>query len=273
MLTPLIGATVVAAAGWLVVPIIWRGREPAHYGRRVTAGLFCGVGVVCGLCYVSIYGCGRPRFLVPPSMRPGRHAVPGPHQAGGADRAPAEAPVSAPVDTSLQPGETLLARIMVNRVQDGRVYGGHVLVTSSRLLFEPVALSRARGGIAWAIPLAQVRAADVAPRGWNPRTAEWRHRLRVRTVSGQAEYFVVWRPRAAADLVEQVRQSQPGQAGLGRAERAGKQLAWRRPGLITCRRRDTTGGGETHERTIEVGAPPRRHGQPAEVGVTGSARS
>jgi hypothetical protein len=265
-MTIVIGLTVAAAVGWLVVPGIWRGREPAHYGRRekdgllasnrrgilasalgvtffmaagwvvylagqprpggevptdsrVAAGLLCGVGFVFMVCYVSIYAYGRPRFLVPPSMRPGaataeepggpgRHAAPGSHQASDAGAA-LEAPATAPVDTSLQPGETLLARIMVNRVQDGRAFGGHMLVTSSRLVFEPVALSRANGAVAWAVPIAQVVGADLAPRGRNPRAGEWRRRLRVRLLSGDVEYFVVLRPRAAADLIERARQHQP----------------------------------------------------------------
>jgi hypothetical protein len=97
----------------------------------------------------------------------------------------------------------------VNRVQGERAYGGHVTVTSGRLVFEPVALSQARGGARWEVPLAQVTGADVAPRGWNARTAAWRHRLRVRTVTGDVEYFVVWRPRRAAGLVERARQDQP----------------------------------------------------------------
>jgi hypothetical protein len=134
--------------------------------------------------------------------RPGRHAVPGPVQAGDTDRPPAE-----PVDTALQPGETLLARIVVNHVRDGTAFGGHVMVTSSRLVFEPVALSQANGGRPWAVPLAQVLIADVAPRGRNLRTAEWRRRLRLRLMSGDVEYFVVWRPRAAAALIEHARQN------------------------------------------------------------------
>jgi hypothetical protein len=134
------------------------------------------------------------------SGRPGGGFVPGTDEAGGADQAGA--------DSGLQPGERLYARIGVNRVQGGSAYGGHVTVTSSRLVFEPVALSQARGGARWEVPLAQVTGADVAPRGWNARTGAWRRRLRVRTVTGDVEYFVVWRPRRAAGLVERARQNQ-----------------------------------------------------------------
>jgi hypothetical protein len=258
MLMALIVITVLAGAGWLLLPGIWRGRKPAHYGRgndgllasnrrgvlpallgvtaflvsgwtmflagqprpggqvpaagRVTAGWIFLLGVAFILCYVSIYISGRPRFLVPPSMRPGRAMamdpgqpgggfVPGTHQANPCDRTETWA--------ALQPGETLYARIGANHVQDGRAYGGHVTVTSNRLVFEPVALSQARGGARWEVPLTQVTSADVAPRGWNTRTGAWRHRLRVRTMTGDVEYFVVWRPRRAANQIEQARQNQP----------------------------------------------------------------
>jgi hypothetical protein len=137
---------------------------------RVTAGWVFGLGFVFIACYVSIYVCGRPRFLVPPPLRSGavalqsgrrgRGVLPGSDQAGGADEAP--------VDTALQPGETLMARIIANRVQGGRAFGGHVMVTSSRLVFEPVALSHANGGASWEIPLAQVAGADVAPAAGTP---------------------------------------------------------------------------------------------------------
>jgi hypothetical protein len=68
---------------------------------------------------------------------------------------------------TLLPGEEVRARFLANRLQGDRGYCGHVLVTSRRVEFEPVALSQARGGDRWEIPLEQVAAADVAPRGWN----------------------------------------------------------------------------------------------------------
>jgi hypothetical protein len=108
---------------------------------------------------------------------------------------------------AMQPGEELHARFLANRIQGGRGYGGHVLVTSRRVVFQPVALSQARGGDQWEVPLAFVAGADVAPRGWNARTGAWRHRLRIQTAAGGAEYFVVWRPRAAADLVQRARRA------------------------------------------------------------------
>jgi hypothetical protein len=33
MLMPLTVVTVLAGAGWLLLPATWRGRKPAHYGR------------------------------------------------------------------------------------------------------------------------------------------------------------------------------------------------------------------------------------------------
>ena len=75
-------------------------------------------------------------------------------------------------------------------------------VTSLRLVFVPVAASQANGGARWEVPLAEVTGADVAQRGWSAGNGSWRRRLRVRTMPGDVEYFVVWRPGKAADLVE-----------------------------------------------------------------------
>jgi hypothetical protein len=38
MPTPLIAGTVMTAVGWLVVPVIWRGREPGRTGGRAKDG-------------------------------------------------------------------------------------------------------------------------------------------------------------------------------------------------------------------------------------------
>lgn len=212
-LPALLGVTFFLVSGWLVF-LTGQPRPGGQvpFGDRVVAGLIFLPGVVCVLCYFAVSLCGRPRCLAPPSIR--SRVVDQPHDPGQ----PAEAvrsgagstgrkPDPAGAGAALQPGEEPRARFLANRVQGDRGYGGHVLVTSRRVVFEPAALSQAHGGDRWEIPLDQVAAADVAPRGWNPRTGAWRHRLRIRTAAGDVECFVVWRPRAAARLVERARQA------------------------------------------------------------------
>jgi hypothetical protein len=212
VLPALLAVTAFSLSGWTLFLASRAGPgDQLTAAGRVTAGWIFLLGLACILCYVSIYVSGRPQFMVPPSMRssralatdsrrPGRGLMSGAQRAGGPDRTG--------TDAALQPGETLYARIVANHVQGERAYGGHVTVTSKRLFFEPAAASQANGGAPWAVPLTQVARADVAPRGWNPRTAEWRHRLRVRTMTGDVEYFVAWRPRTLAELVERARRNQ-----------------------------------------------------------------
>jgi hypothetical protein len=70
--------------------------------------------------------------------------------------------------------------------------------------------AKARGAAPLSIPLAQVAGTDVAPRGPNWRDGSWRRRLRVTTSSGDAELFVVWRARKAAELIALAGQGHPG---------------------------------------------------------------
>lgn len=113
--------------------------------------------------------------------------------------------VLASEDVELLPGEVLFARLPANGVQGGRAFGGRLHVTSRRLVFVPVSASQARGGSRSEIPLGEVPAVDVAPRGLGVSDASMRRRLRVTTRSGDVRYFVVWRPRKAAALIERAR--------------------------------------------------------------------
>jgi hypothetical protein len=255
VLTPLIVLSVLAGAGWLLLPGIWRGRRHPHHDRKhdglltsngrgvlpallgVTTFLLAGwmlfaagprrpggqvpavwraaaawiflVGFVFIACYLSVFISGRPEFMVPASMRRrGRAlATDSGRSAGGTEHRACDADCPDPkgADVVLQAGERLYARFLGNHVQGTRAFGGHVTVTSSRLVFMPVAASQANGGARWEVPLAEVTGADVARRGWSARNGSWRRRLRVRTIPGDVEYFVVWRPRKAAGLVELAR--------------------------------------------------------------------
>jgi len=111
---------------------------------------------------------------------------------------------------SLVAGERVSARLMANHIRDGRSFEGHLFVTTQRLLHVPLPTAKARGAAPFSIPLAQVAGADVAPRGTNWRDGSWRRRLRVTRSSGDAELFVVWRARKAAELVARACQGHPG---------------------------------------------------------------
>jgi hypothetical protein len=102
-------------------------------------------------------------------------------------------------------GEVRHATFLANKSQDSRAFGGRLTITDQRITFVPVALSQTRGGRSWEIRLAQVVEADVAPRGIGMRDGALRRRLRIRTDAGEVEYFVVWRPRRAAKLINQLR--------------------------------------------------------------------
>jgi hypothetical protein len=206
----LLGVTIFLLSGWTVFLAGQSrpgGQVPAA-GREAAGWIFL-MGFAFILCYVSICIWGRPQFMVPPSMRSG-------HAAATVSGRPADSFLSsrtqggsldrAGSDAVQRPGETLYARFLANRVHDGRAFGGHVTVTSGRLIFEPVGASQANGSARCELPLAEVTGADVAPRGWSVRTGAWRRRLRVHTMAGDVELFVVWRPHKAADLVDRARQ-------------------------------------------------------------------
>lgn len=108
---------------------------------------------------------------------------------------------------SLLPDERVLSRLVCNHIRDSRSYEGYLYVTSRRLVYVPWQAAEARGAAWFAISLADVSGADVAPRGSNWRDGSWRRRLRITRSLGDAELFVVWRVRKAAQLIEWARSS------------------------------------------------------------------
>jgi hypothetical protein len=195
---------VMLAAGAFALPHPDKGAQLVA-GVVALAALFAMAG--CIAVALSIIHFNRPKFLVPPqhrgelgalaSRRRRRKGLPvsplTEHRPDGDGQAPV-----------LATGERIVARFVTNHVQDGRgPTEGHMYVTSTRLVFVPVKASRVRGEKSLRVPLAQVSEVDVAPRVKNYPDGSLRRRLRVRTIAGDTELFVVWRPRKAARLVEQ----------------------------------------------------------------------
>jgi hypothetical protein len=119
--------------------------------------------------------------------------------------ADAEAP--GPPGISLLPGERVTARLTANSIYDGRGFEGYLYLTSQRIIHRPWRAALTRGAKAFALPLAEVAGADVAPRGTHWRDGSLRRRLRVTMKSGHTELFVVWRAGKAAELVERMRKA------------------------------------------------------------------
>jgi hypothetical protein len=78
-----------------------------------------------------------------------------------------------------------------NRRQSARAVGGRLVLTEADLEFRPNRLDAATGGKAWSTELAQIRSVDREKRGRNPFNGSLRGRLRVETVDGGVELFVV----------------------------------------------------------------------------------
>lgn len=97
--------------------------------------------------------------------------------------------------------EQLLTGTLANQVQGQRAYGGHLYVTTQRMVFVPMAA----GGRWSEIAHADIAGVDVARRGRTVSDASWRRRLRVRTLDGGEVFFVVWRPRKLSRLLQQLR--------------------------------------------------------------------
>jgi hypothetical protein len=114
---------------------------------------------------------------------------------------------------TLRVGEYEVGTFFANHLQGDRGYGGRLSITNERLIFIPVAASKANGGSRSEFDLRQLMVAEVAPRGISSSAGSLRRRLRVRTFSGDAEYFVVWRPKKLAGFVNGVLQ---GASGPGR---------------------------------------------------------
>jgi hypothetical protein len=118
-------------------------------------------------------------------------------------------------DPALLPQEEVVWRRYANREQGSlRQVGGRLLVTSQRIVFVPNRFDDATGGDGWSSALANIARVEVEPsRRAVPflgRAAQLRRRLRIETIDGQAELFVVNRVAEAAQTLRAA-------AGLGRA--------------------------------------------------------
>jgi len=111
---------------------------------------------------------------------------------------------------SLLAGEQVSARLTANHIWNGRAFEGYLFITTQRLVHVPWLAAQTRGAAPFSIPLAEIAGVDVAPRGTNWRDGSWSRRLRVTRSSGDAELFVVWRARKAAELIARARRGQSG---------------------------------------------------------------
>ncbi len=238
MLTVLLVTSVMCAVGWLGVSMARRaGAQPRHRSRRARL-LASRRGALPGLTGVTLFLAagwlyfiagsgdraitGTPRyavnlftllgvafvvfsFVVDTSRRPRRRVRQARRSASEPFRTDARdvAPV-ANRELALRPGEYEDGRFFANHVQggQGQGYGGRLYITSERLVFIPMAGSQSNGASRAEFDLRNVAAAEVAPRGDGPGIGSLRRRLRVRMVSGDVEYFVVWRPRRLAVFID-----------------------------------------------------------------------
>jgi hypothetical protein len=104
---------------------------------------------------------------------------------------------------TLRAGEYEAGRFFANHVQggQGQGYGGRLFITNERLVSIPVAASQSHGASRAEFDLRNVLTAEVAARGSGPGIGSLRRRLRLRTSSGDMEYFVVWRPKKLAVFI------------------------------------------------------------------------
>jgi hypothetical protein len=107
-------------------------------------------------------------------------------------------------NVSLHPDETMIQSWRANRSQGQRAVGGHLHLTTRRLLFVPHVVDSVTGGHRWEVPLSGVSAVDVAPRGWHPFDGSLRRRLRIGAGS-TVEHFVVPKVDGVAGRVEEAR--------------------------------------------------------------------
>ena len=199
-----VGVTLFLGAGWLL--FIFGKENRAIAGTpRYAADLLILLGLAFVACSIIVLITGRPRRMVPPSQRSAGELF---------QRDSGDAAVMANRGLTLRVGEYEVGTFFANHVQGNQGYGGRLSITSERLVFIPVAASQANGGSRTEFDLRKVLLAEVASRGSGPRGAgSLRRRLRVRTLSGDAEYFVVWRPKKLAGFVNGVLQ---GAGGSGR---------------------------------------------------------
>jgi hypothetical protein len=181
-----------AGAGWILY-VSSNGHYDNPEVSRYAAGTLVGIGMAFTLGFMGVFICSRPRFLIAPSMRPRPQMV-----AAGIDGFHEAANK---YDFTPRRDEYVVGRFFANHTQGDRAYGGRLYITNERLLFVPVKASRANGGVSREIMLKQINSSGVASRRWNLGDGSLRRRLKVETFSEQPDYFVVWRPRKLAELL------------------------------------------------------------------------
>lgn len=201
MLPLVAGLTLVAAGGWVFYfsPTGPDGAAagPGHY----IGGFLIGSGLVGVACFISIYWTGRPRFMIPPALRQKQPSV-------SYRPAHAAAPTAPVVSAAWAPtlGEEVAGVFTANHLQNDYLCRGRLFVTRERLVYVPGTHSATNGGLGWEMSLDRIVEARTARRdlldAWG---GGWRRRLSVRTWDGRTEYFVVWRPRKTAGLIESLR--------------------------------------------------------------------
>lgn len=97
-------------------------------------------------------------------------------------------------DPKLQADEQVEHQVRANWSRRGVARGGTLVLTDSRVIFQPNSMEASFGlrPATWARP--DVRGVDVAPRGWHPLAGALRRRLRISFIDGTSELFVVGNP-------------------------------------------------------------------------------
>jgi hypothetical protein len=108
---------------------------------------------------------------------------------------------------NLRPNEHVINTFRANRSQGWRAVGGHVLITSERVIFYPHKVDEVTGAGMWTSELDQISNASVAPRGRNPFNGSLRQRLMVVGANG-TELFVLRSPNEVVDAILDVKRDQ-----------------------------------------------------------------
>jgi hypothetical protein len=191
----MLSGTLCTAAGWIIFLVGANGgRAFWPVGFLVLALLAGGFG--CFAWLVVAFGSSRAAFGPIVSFSP--------NSSGSGD---GESSAMYIADATLRAGERLVGKYPTNHVQGGLGRGGHLLLTSERLVFAPASGSAARGAKHWQVDLQGIFTADVAPRGSNLLDGSLRHRLRLTDTSGHTDYFLVWHPGKVAGAVNSLRRA------------------------------------------------------------------
>ncbi len=141
-----VSVTLFAAAGWILFMSGGGTRTSSEVSRYAIRVLVI-TGVVAAACFIVVFVTGRPRRIVPPSLRP---------QGVRSRRDFGDNPVMAHYEVALRASEFEAGDFLANHYQRDRGYGGHLFVTNERLVFIPVAASRSRGALRSEFDLRQV---------------------------------------------------------------------------------------------------------------------